>query len=39
MLRIDLHDVLSADAIAIEALRRIRESGAQYPWACPATSR
>ena len=30
MLRIDLHDVLSADAIAIEALRRIRESGAQF---------
>ena len=28
-LRVDLHDVLSADAIAIDALRRIRESGAQ----------
>jgi hypothetical protein len=28
-LRVDLHDVLSADAIAIDALRRIRESGGQ----------
>jgi hypothetical protein len=28
-LRMDLTDVLSADAIAIEALRRIRDGGAQ----------
>ena len=29
-LRLDLTDVLSVDAIAAEALRRLRDSGAQF---------
>jgi hypothetical protein len=37
-LRVDRHDVMSADAIAIDALPQIRRSGAQLV-GVPATSR